>query len=163
MKTSKIKVEIDWEGYFKKFIVEHSPPEHVHYDDKLLFHDGWMYNALSKAGPEYPPPKDSKKLKGLLNIFWRARRKLVKEQINELQSDITRVRELQSTRSIGLTEIVRDIDTGERKVVLIDLEMKEGRLHWLKSDLEICDSKLKEIETWQRQKKTDTTKVGSPE
>lgn len=140
---------IDWTEYFNRFKQAHGEP--VLHKDRILFPDGWSYNAHNKAGPEYPPPPWPE-LHKQLTIYWLLRRKLVMTEMRLLEDAIKSLRELARTHSLPLlTTAVNPDSRAEgkllRETLEIDIdEIENGRLAWLQEDTRQCQERLAELE-----------------
>ena len=144
-----MRVKLDWREYYKNFKATHGDP--VLAFNRLLFRDGWMYNAEREEGPEFPPPTETNKLNRLIWTYWNKRRLVVRDELRELQAEVTALRELQSVRSETLQQRVKDPDQGASVIVPLKVEDLQGRVKWLQEDFDICNSKLEELREWREQ------------
>lgn len=102
---SKYHVEIDWEEYYLQFEDAHGGrPIMLEEQRKILFRDGWMYNAFDHSGPEYPPPTDWRNLIGLKETYWSRWLEIYEYEIVEAKEEIRRLRDARAVRSLPLPE-----------------------------------------------------------
>jgi hypothetical protein len=140
----EIRIEIDWEQYFKDFCELHGKYP-VMFDGVLLFPDGWRYSSTDHMGPEYPPPKNPRQLNSLLIVYWERRREIVEVEYRNLRGYIEDIENLQRNRSASLAQTVEYVNgDGEmmRDTQKLDLGMLRKRLEWLHKDALECHSML---------------------
>lgn len=141
------EVFIDWPAYYEDFCHEHHDP--VEYGGRLLFEDGWTYSAFDYAGPEWPPPEDEGKLKGLKIRYWSLRKKIVVAEVQSLQTRLRAVDGLQSGKSLPLP--LKYDDSEQRGIAGVvdwkdlDITAHHERLGALRQDVKDCDNHLREL------------------
>jgi hypothetical protein len=141
-------IKLDWHEYYARFKEAHGR-DSVPYKGRRLFMDGWMYSGKDASGDEYPPPQDPVELCRLQLTYWRVRKFLVTNELQQLRSIVTVVRNLQSTRSMPLLQSVFTLDEEQGKRVLKAVEvdtkkMEDQRIKWLEEDAEECDLRIDE-------------------
>lgn len=145
------KIVLDWRAYFVSFCQVHGEP--VHYQDLLLFRDGWRYSSREYEGPEYPPPENPTELDRMVVTYWLTRMRAVEEQVNKLKFDLKNVERLTQLKSLPLYQVVVAEDEagkqrrGYRKV---DTGPLRERIKWMVKDIRECVERLKEIEDYYR-------------
>lgn len=152
-------VRLDWPAYFDQFCREHGN-WYVQYGDMLLFQDGWMHSSVDYAGPEFPPPTDSKKLNELLTFYWTRRLEIITAEHDALKKHIESLAHLQAAKNVKLQEsqlvfahdedgnIARDkngMPMIHRNQFGVDWESKFERLKWLQNDTILCKENLKNL------------------
>lgn len=137
------EIELDWQGYFSSFVEAHGEP--VKFRGRLLFRDGWQYSATDYAGPEWRPPDDPKELAMMVAYYVGYRRKMLREELFDLQHFYNWLVQTQHQRDRPLLQLrVRTDENGSTKEesIPIDLEMIKARLDWLKEDIARCDNEM---------------------
>ena len=72
--------------YLEAFCETHGGPvPHVEDSSRLLFHDGWTFDALDPAGPAYPPPSDPSERRRLRTLYWETRQAVVAREADYLR------------------------------------------------------------------------------
>jgi hypothetical protein len=89
MKTYDPVLKMNWVSYFKRFCEQHGEP--IKHGPVLLFADGWSYNSLNHAGPEFPPPTDPEKLRALQVVYQRKRYDLIARLIVRNEAKLQRL------------------------------------------------------------------------
>src|SRR5690606_25983157 len=131
-------IEIDWLAYWEHFKALHG--EHVEYEGKLLFPDGWRYSNVDPSGPEYPPENEEAR-QYWIKTYWQQRLEYCRKEYNELSDLYARLKQLAAVRSAPLYQReYRPTEDGfwvseTADSVPLDLEMLEGRMRWLKQDI----------------------------
>jgi len=143
--TKPPKVKLDWKAYYKEFRLEHGDYP-VIFKGMILFRDGWMYSKTDYAGPEFPPPEDEADLKSLQLAYWNSRRQVVRLELIPLERTVDSLLQFQSAKSCRLQQKVIEFDDETQKdvtnTVELDITIFEGRLDWLRKDLEDCERNI---------------------
>lgn len=109
--TPKYHVEVDWKAYYLDFEDVHGGHPMILEDQrKLLFRDGWRYNAFNHAGPEYPPPDDKQKRLDLQEKYWSMRMKIADDELWQCRGELQRLRDLRAVRSLPIKEKAGKLD-----------------------------------------------------
>ena len=144
----KVEVKLDWRAYFRAFCDSHGEP--VQHEGRWLFPDGWTYALKDWAGPEWPPDLD--RLPFLQRAYWRARRGIVKVELDHLKGRLNWLKGMAAAKSVPLKQRVTyrsENDDGEPVMVSevkdLDLGAMEERAGWLAENLAECDANLKEL------------------
>jgi hypothetical protein len=130
-------IELDWKAYWEHFKAVHG--EHVEYEGKLLFPDGWRYSATDYSGPEYPPDGEQERQRWIV-IYWQTRLSYCRQELVYVNDLYVRMKQLAAARSAPLFQFgeVKIGDDGlltQEESVPLDLESLEGRIGWLKEDI----------------------------
>lgn len=136
-----MKVKLDWMAYYQRFKQVHGEYP-VKYGGKLLFPDGWQY-ALDPQGPEFRPAEGA--ITFLQVKYWQLRKSIIHEELTLLEWQYNALRDLQSTKSAPLQQVIfMEDEGGAKKKQVVDFQLSdlEGRLQWLRSDLAECEEQL---------------------
>lgn len=141
-----VQARLDWRAYFKAFCELHGEPLRFG-KARLLFPDGWQYNSRSHAGPEYPPPTDTRSRILLQKEYWNLRLEIVGDQRDKLEAKLKGLEELRQLCSAPLQE-TRVYYDGESKRIEsgpLDTAPLCARLVWLTGELEKCNKQLETL------------------
>ena len=165
---------LDWEKYWIEFKRIHGNCP-IQVGDRIVFEDGWSYDAYNIGGPEFPPP-EGVKLDALMVLYYTERRNAARQQYHAIKDLLEGLRLLQGSKSAplqlqllswsksvnaqGFEEYNPQLDTSE-----IDFRIDckpgdentrrdprpplvrnlQGRLDWLQKDLKCITEKLKTL------------------
>jgi hypothetical protein len=156
----KYHIEVDWVAYYLDFEHEHGGcPMQLEDERKLLFRDGWRYNAFNHAGPEYPPPEDKQKRLDLQELYWTLKKRIIDRELWECRCELQRLREVRAVRSLPIKEkpgkievIAESLDDGYEQIeddieihLLITDKPFTARIALLQSDRGECLTNLDRI------------------
>jgi len=97
--TKPLSIRVDWKAYFRAFCQEHGHP--IEIGGRLLFPDGWMYSATDYKGPEWPP-EDSDRAKALRRVYWKRRRRSIRQELMELKTTLQDLETMNQVKSAPL-------------------------------------------------------------
>ena len=140
-------IEFDWIAYYQHFKESHGGNP-VLYEGSLLFPDGWRYSSQRFIGPETPPPSKTEEHR-LKKEYLRIRIAQNSREQREVELQLHSFRVLQDGRSVPLftsQEGLDDEGNPQQYSVEIDPIIFTGRIEWLRSDVEACQQKLKELQ-----------------
>lgn len=139
--------EIDWDAYWEHFKAIHG--EHIEYEGKLLFPDGWRYSSTDPSGPEYPP-EDEKARRRWIKVYWKQRLSYCVKEQKELSAQYVGLQKLAEVRSAPIFQREYSLDDNGDLVseaVPLDLEMYRGRMEWLIQDMQRCQSVIEILDS----------------
>jgi hypothetical protein len=142
------ELKLDWEAYYSLFTETHGEPVQV--DGVLLFQDGWRYSCLDHAGPEYPPPKDEKRLRKLQLTYWTVVKRQYVGEAYGLRRKIEGLEQRGALSSLPLQQKLR-IPTEDGKGMRwsepgdLDLRGLKYHLRDLESLIALCDRELENL------------------
>jgi hypothetical protein len=117
---------IDFVQYFRDFCAQHGPEEPVQQGRRLLFSDGWSFNAYSHRGPEWPPPSDPVKLRTIKITYWRARMQFVRKLLAFHAGRLRRLEGLSAAKETAgetrerLAWLLGEMDRAEAELTTLD-------------------------------------------
>jgi len=153
VQAGELGFTVDWVAYFREFSRVNGDHPVLLNDNgrqKLLFRTGWAYSAKNHAGPEYPPPTDTKALGDLVRFYWTSRRGELLKIHEELTLALEKLQWIQRHRAVPLQ--VREViwDDSSKKAVShtgdIRFERIEERVERLKHLIDECDAQLDTLE-----------------
>lgn len=139
---------LDWAAYFRAFCELHGEP--VTWRGVLLFRDGWTHAAKDHRGPEWPPPDDLERLRGMRLAYWTIRLKKVKVQALQLKGEIEHLQSVKAVRSaVPMVTLREQTDEGRwRKIAKpLDLTLLLDRLSWLSDQIKDCEREIAALRT----------------
>ena len=114
------------DSYLEAFCWEHGAPvPHAEDTSRLLFSDGWTFDALDPAGPAYPPPSDPMEVKRLRRLYYETRAAVVAREADYLRAMM--------------------LDPRAEAVPQVFAPYRE-QLKWCEEDLKRTTQALKEVE-----------------
>lgn len=145
-RTRTPQIRIDWKAYFKAFCEAHGDP--ILYKGRLLFPDGYQYSATDYAGPEYPPEESLERAYRI--VYYRERRKLLRERESALIRRLEALERLQSALSVPLQYSWTDRDETTGKIMRgtqsldFDIQLREP-IEDVRADMKRCEEMLREL------------------
>lgn len=139
-------IQYDWEAYYKRFKELHGEP--VESGGVALFPDGWTYSLSDFAGPEWPPPDDSRQLRNLQCKYWQVRKRLLQTEASKLRSQIQLASKFQAQKSAPLQQVSSGLNEQgleTLQVADIDFDAMQARLEWIQASVLKCSEKLEEL------------------
>lgn len=145
------KIVLDWKAYFIEFCRVHGEP--VEHEGRLLFRDGWTYSATDYSGPEKGPPSKPEELDLLTMHYWVKRKEGIKRELLKLTHALEVYAKQQSDHSLPLQQMtsVREGEKVLKGYTAVDLAPMKQRVKWMRTDIEECDQRLREIEEYYKQ------------
>lgn len=156
----RITVRLDWKAYFLEFCKVHGEP--VLDSGRLLFRDGWTYSSTQYEGPEWGPPQNHKELDEIVLRYWQLRQATLSKLMLKLDHEYNQLKAVIISRSVPPQQVVfiQDGESRKRAYRPLNLEPLEQKIAWVKTDLEECAERLKEIQDHYKEKTDEPIREG---